>query len=147
MFTVIALLILGLIGSFLPILPGPPLSYIGLLIYHFFIYKINEKLIFWIGLFIVLVTIFDYILQIYGVKRAGGSKIAIRGSVIGMLLGLFLLPPFGILIGAFLGAFIGARIASDKNELKIAFGALWGFILGTILKLCISLYIICVLLF
>ena len=81
-------------------------------------------------------------MQIYGVKKAGGGKYAIRGSVLGMLLGFFLFPPFGILVGAFIGAYIGAKIEMDENAIKIAFGALWGFILGTLLKLSISVYII-----
>ena len=99
------------------------------------------------GIVVIIITALDYFLQIYGVKKVGGGKYAIRGSVLGMLLGLFLLPPFGILVGAFIGAYIGARIEMDKNAVKIAFGALWGFILGTILKLCFSVYIIYFLLF
>jgi uncharacterized protein YqgC (DUF456 family) len=58
-----------------------------------------------------------------------------------------LFPPFGILVGAFLGAYIGAKIEANSNEVKIAFGALWGFIAGTILKLSTSFYIIYILLF
>ena len=141
------LLLFGLIGSIIPALPGPPLSYIALLLYHFFINKMNEDSLFWIGVVVVFVTIMDYFLQIYGVKKAGGGKYAIRGSIVGMLLGIFLFPPFGILVGAFIGAYIGAKIETNKNEVKIALGALFGFILGTILKLCTSFYIIYILLF
>ena len=141
------LLLLGLIGSIIPALPGPPLSYIALLLYHFFINKVDPDLLFSIGGVIVVVTILDYLLQIYGVKKAGGGKYAIRGSIVGMLLGILLFPPFGILIGAFIGAYIGAKIERNKNEVKIAFGALFGFIFGTILKLSISSYIIYILLF
>jgi uncharacterized protein YqgC (DUF456 family) len=141
------LLLLGVIGSVIPALPGPPLSYIALVLYHFFINKMNGYFLFSIGVAVVIVTILDYFFQIYGVKKAGGGKYAIRGSIIGILLGIFLFPPFGILAGAFIGAFIGAKMETDKNEIKIAFGALWGFITGTILKLCISFYIIYILLF
>jgi len=141
------LLLLGLIGSVIPALPGPPLSYLGLLLSHFFISKMEVDFIFWLGVLVVFITVLDYYLQIYGVKKAGGGKYAIRGSVVGMLLGIFLFPPFGILVGAFVGAYIGAKIEMNQNEVKIAFGALWGFIAGTILKLCTSLYIIYILLF
>ena len=83
----------------------------------------------------------------YGVRKAGGGKYAIRGSIVGILLGIFLFPPFGILVGAFIGAFIGAKMETDRNEIKIAFGAVLGFIAGTILKVCTSVYIIYIILF
>ena len=141
------LLLLGLIGSIIPVLPGPPLSYLALLLSHFFISEIQVDFVFWLAVLVFFVTVLDYYLQIYGVKKAGGGKYAIRGSIVGMLLGIFLFPPFGILLGAFIGAYIGAKIEMNQSEVKIAFGALWGFISGTILKLCTSLYVIYILLF
>jgi len=147
MIGIVILLLLGLIGSVIPALPGPPLSYLGLLLSHFFISEMEVDFIFWLTFFVVFVTVLDYYLQIYGVKKAGGGKYAIRGSIVGILLGIFLFPPFGILVGAFIGAYIGAKIEMSQNKVKIAFGALWGFIGGTILKLCTSLYIIYILLF
>ena len=147
MIGIVVLLLLGLIGSVIPALPGPPLSYLGLLLSHFFISKMEIDFIFWLGVLVVFITVLDYYLQIYGVKKAGGGKYAIRGSVVGMLLGIFLFPPLGILVGAFVGAYIGAKIEANSNEVKIAFGALWGFIAGTILKLFTNCYIIYSLLF
>lgn len=141
------LLLLGTIGSIVPGLPGPPLSFIGLLLYHFLIDPISLEGLVCIGLLVMIITFLDYWLQVYGVKQAGGGKYAIRGSIIGILLGLFLFPPFGILIGAFIGAFIGAKMETDDNEIKIAFGAVLGFIAGTILKVCTSVYIIYIILF
>ena len=142
-----SLLLLGVMGSIIPVLPGPFLSYIALVLYHFFINRMNVDSLIWIGISVAVISILDYFLQIYGVQKAGGGKYAIRGSVVGMLLGIFLFPPFGILVGAFIGAYIGAKIEIEKNAVKIAFGALWGFGIGTILKLCISVYIIYFLLF
>ena len=136
------LLLLGVMGSIIPILPGPLLSYIALLLYHFLINRMNVDSLIWIAIAVAVISILDYFLQIYGVKKTGGGKYAIRGSVVGMLFGILLFPPFGILVGAFIGAYIGAKVEMEKNPVKIAFGALWGFIIGTILKLCISVYII-----
>ena len=141
------LLFLGFIGSVVPVLPGPLLSYLGLLLYHFFIDRMNSDFLIWIAIAAIVISALDYFLQIYGVKKLGGGKYAIRGSVVGILLGVFLFPPFGILLGAFIGAFIGGKIEMKKNPLDIAFGALWGFAAGTILKLCFSFYIIYFLLF
>ena len=93
----------------------------------------------------VLVTVFDLWVQIYGVKKFGGTKKAVNGSIIGLIIGIFFLPPFGIIIGPFLGALLGARMEenSDVNKaIKIALGALAGFLAGTMLKLSVSLYII-----
>ena len=147
---VVILLFLGLLGSVVPVLPGPILSYFAFLISHFFIKStanIDGYFVFWLGLVIVIITISDYFLQLYGVKKVGGGKYAIRGSLVGMLFGIFLFPPIGVLVGAFIGAYIGAKIEMNHKPVKIAFGALLGFISGTILKFCISLYIIYVLLF
>ena len=141
------LLLLGIFGSVIPGIPGPPFSYLGFLLFNFFFGSMNWVFVIWIGIVVTMVTFLDYYFQIYGVKRAGGGKYAIRGSIIGMLLGAFLFPPFGILFGAFFGAYLGTKIESDKNEVKIAFGALWGFIAGTVLKLCMSFYIIYIILF
>ena len=139
---VACLLFLGLLGSFMPILPGPLLSYIGLLLYHILINKVSMDSLIWIGIATFVISILDHFIQIYGVKKVGGGKYAIRGSLIGVLLGFFLFPPFGILIGSFLGAYIGAKIELEPDALKIAFGAFWGFIIGVVLKLCFSIYVI-----
>ena len=140
---VVILLLLSLVGSVVPSLPGPPLSYVALLLYHLFIDSIENHLLIWLAVLVLIVTFLDYYLQIYGVKKAGGGKYAVRGSIVGVLLGLFIFPPIGILLGAFIGAFIGAKIENENNDnIKIAFGAVWGFILGTVLKICTSFYIV-----
>ncbi|MGY8987621.1 MAG: DUF456 domain-containing protein [Flavobacteriales bacterium] len=140
------ILLLGIIGCFVPIVPGPPISYGALLVFHFFSsYSIDENTLWLMAFVVISVTVFDLWVQIYGVKKFGGTKKAVNGSIIGLIFGIFFLPPFGIIIGPFLGAFIGARMEenSDVNKaLKIALGALTGFVVGTILKLSVSLYII-----
>jgi len=142
---VVVLLIIGIIGCFVPVMPGPPISYGALLVFHFLSsYNISEKTL-WLWVFIVIaVTIFDLWVQIYGVKRFGGTKKAVNGSIIGLLIGIFVLPPFGVIIGPFIGAFVGARIDDPniKKALKIALGALAGFLLGTLVKLIVCLSII-----
>jgi len=139
------LLLLGIIGCFVPIIPGPPISYGGLLVFHFFSsYSIQENILWLMAFVVIAVTIFDIWVQIYGVKKFGGTKKAVNGSIIGLIIGIFFFPPFGIIIGPFLGAFIGARMEenSDGNKaIKIALGALAGFFAGTMLKLSVSVYI------
>ena len=140
------ILLLGIIGCFVPIMPGPPISYGALLLFHFATsYSIKEDILWLMAFIVIAVTVFDLWVQIYGVKKIGGTKKAVNGSIIGLIIGIFFLPPFGIIIGPFLGAFIGARMeeGSDVNKsIKIALGALAGFMVGTMLKLSVSLYII-----
>ena len=139
------LLLLGIVGCFVPIIPGPPISYGALLVFHFFSsYSIKENILWLMALVVIIVTIFDLWVQIYGVKKFGGTKKAVNGSIIGLIIGIFFFPPYGIIIGSFIGAFIGARSEenSDRNKaIKIALGSIAGFFAGTMLKLSVSMYI------
>ena len=140
------LLLMGLVGSIVPALPGPPLSFIAILIlslftsYHFD----DDFLLIWAGI-VIAVTALDYWLQVYGVKKFGGKQKAINGTLIGLILGILAPIPFGFIIGPFIGAFVGAYL-EEKDDLTksfiIALGALAGFLSGTILKLAVSLYLI-----
>jgi uncharacterized protein YqgC (DUF456 family) len=137
----IVMMISGILGGVLPVLPGPPLSYIGLLLLHFTErYQFSERfLIIW-AVITVLVYALDYVIPIWGTKRYGGSKRGVWGSMIGLVAGLFFFPPFGIIIGPFAGAVIG-ELSSGKNSgaaLKSGFGSFMGFLLGTLMKLIAS---------
>ena len=137
-------LLIGLIGTVIPVIPGPFISFVAVvLLYATSDLNITTKMVWILGVFMLISTIGDYVLQILGVKKLGGGKKAIRGTIIGTVIGLFL-PPFGIIIGAFIGAFIGAKSESDNfsQALKIAFGAFIGFVLGTFVKLSYSIYVI-----
>ena len=141
---VILLLLIGLIGCIIPALPGPPISFSGLLLFHFFTsYNLEEDTLWLLAAVVVAITFLDYWLQVYGVKKFGGGKKAINGTIIGLVVGLFFLP-FGVIIGPFVGAFLGAKMEAkqDTNRaIKIALGALAGFLGGTVLKFAVSIYI------
>ncbi len=140
----IILIFVGIAGCVLPIIPGPPISFIALIVLQFTKYAdfSTEFLVFFASL-ATIVTVLDYIVPIWGTKKFGGSKAGIWGATIGMIIGLFMFPPFGIIIGPFVGAFIAESIkgASNDKSLKAAFGSLIGFMLGIGLKL-ISSFII-----
>tara|TARA_E500000331_G_scaffold350310_1_gene394967 strand:+ start:383 stop:862 length:480 start_codon:yes stop_codon:yes gene_type:complete len=142
----IILLILGVIGSILPIVPGPPLSFVGLLLLHLFTpFVMQEDYLFLFGIAAAMITFLDYWLQVYSVKLFGGGKASTIGVIIGILVGVFIFPPVGVLVGPFLGAYIGAIIESDFDlvkSFKIAFGSLIGFLGGTILKFVYSIVVI-----
>ena len=130
----------GLVGCFLPIIPGPPISFLGLLLVHWTERAELESNTLWLWAGVtVAVTALDYVIPIWGTKKFGGTKRGMWGSTIGLVIGLFF-APFGIIIGPFVGAFLGEMSASpDTNKaLKSAFGAFLGFVAGTLLKLIAS---------
>ena len=137
------LFLTGIVGSIVPGLPGPFISYVGvLLLYYNIPTQLTTYNILIMGLFMVICTGGDYVLQIFGVKKLGGGKNAIMGTIIGTIIGLFL-TPIGIVLGALIGAFIGAKSETDDNikALKITLGAFIGFILGTTIKLIYTIYL------
>ena len=135
------LVLLGFIGSILPVIPGPPISWVGLLLLKWTDYITDHGEAYgnalWILLFfVILVTILDYVVPIMGTKKFGGSKRGVWGATIGVVVGLFFGPP-GIIIGPFLGAYIG-EITTGKKErdaLRAAWGSFVGFLLGVGMKL------------
>jgi len=134
------LMILGIAGSLLPVLPGPPLSYLGLIMIHLTTkIDFSSKFLIWWGIITILISILDYVIPIWGTRFFGGSKYGIWGSMVGLLTGLFF-PPIGVIIGPFAGAVAGEMVAGNKkNALKAGFGSFIGFLAGTIVKLLVSL--------
>lgn len=131
-------IISGILGCVLPIVPGPPLSYVGLLLLHFTErFQFSTKfLIIW-AIITAVVYALDLLIPAWGTKKFGGSKRGVWGSIIGLLIGMFLFPPFGLIIGAFLGAVIGELTGGKDSEaaLKSGFGSFMGFLAGTLIKL------------
>lgn len=139
----ILLMILGIIGCLAPVLPGPPLSFLGLVVVHFTRFAdVSTRLFIILGSIAVVVSILDYIVPIWGTKHFGGSKYGSRGATVGLIIGLFL-GPAGIIIGPFIGAFVGELIFKDdiRYALKAGFGSLLGFMTGIGLKLAASFII------
>lgn len=135
-------MVIGIIGSFLPILPGPFTSWVGLLILHFTSVVPMNKSFLIITLSVALaILVLDYIIPVIGTKRFGGSKLGIIGTSIGLIVGLIAPIPGGIIIGPFLGALIGELLnkSNFKNALKAAFGSFLGFITSTFLKFIVSI--------
>lgn len=135
-------LIIGILGAILPVLPGPPLSWVGLLmIYLTSVVPINYTILSFTLLIAVLVTVLDYLIPAWGTKKFGGSKYGIFGTTLGLLVGLLIPIPFGIIIGAFFGAFLGELYNESRNTqkaLKASFGSVVGFFISTGLKLVVS---------
>ncbi len=136
---IIVLFVIAFVGLVYPIIPSLLFIAGGFLVYGFFQGFDSLTIWFWIieGLFLLLLLGADYATNLLGVKKYGGSKAAVWGSTIGLLVGPFVIPIFGIIIGPFLGAFL-AELLVHKKDLKDAFksgiGSLIGFLSGVLAK-------------
>ncbi|MDR2192367.1 MAG: DUF456 domain-containing protein [Endomicrobium sp.] len=140
----ILLLFTGFLGCFLPVLPGPPICLLSILLIKITQFGNNVSW-YWASAFAVIIlimTLLEYLLQAWGAKKFGGSTAGIVGAVAGTIIGLFFLP-FGIILCPFLGAFAAEIItgSSAKKSLKSAFGTFVGFLCATGLKVIVCLWI------
>ncbi|MCD7900623.1 MAG: DUF456 domain-containing protein [Bacteroides sp.] len=130
-------LLLGLVGCLLPVLPGPPLAYAGMLLLHFTerVQFTTTQLLVWLGV-VILVQLVDYFIPMMGTKKLGGTKWGTWGCLIGTIAGIFIFPPWGIILGPFVGAVLGELLGGKETQhaLRAGFGAFMGFMLGTIFK-------------
>lgn len=141
-FAGILMLVLGVLGAFLPILPGPPLSFAGMIIIHLTkSYSFSTQLLIGLGITAAIITIFDLILPVYGAKKAGSSRRGLWGAAIGLVAGIFLFPPAGIIVGPMAGALL-AELSNNKDlgpATRAAFGSMVGLLAGALLKFAYSL--------
>ncbi|MGJ8660045.1 DUF456 domain-containing protein [Cellulophaga fucicola] len=140
----IILMLTGIIGSFLPVLPGPPISWLGLLVLYLTKAIPNDWLFLGITLVVALIVFaLDYIIPAIGTKKFGGTKAGMIGTTLGLLVAIFfpVLGIFGIVVWPFVGAFVGELInkADQKTAFKAAFGSFIGFLTGTFLKFMLSI--------
>lgn len=137
-------LLVGFVGCVLPVLPGAPLSYVGILLLHLTdkVQFSTSFLLIWLG-FVVLVQLLDYVVPAWGTKKFGGSKKGVWGSTIGVIVGLFF-GPWGIILGPFFGAVVGELFDGKEamQAIRAGAGAFVGFLLGTASKLIVCAFLI-----
>jgi len=138
----VLLILIGILGSIIPILPGPPIAFCGLLLVQFTSkqpFSVEFLIIF--GLLAIFSAVIDNVLPIYTTKIFNGSKKGVWGSAIGLIIGLFFFPPFGIIIGPMAGAFLGEIVDGKTAEkaVKPAFGSLIGFLSSIFLRFALSI--------
>lgn len=136
------LLVGGIAGCVLPILPGPPLGYAGLLLLHFTGRAdfSTVQLVTWL-IIVVILQVIDFITPLLGSKYTGGSEFGNRGCVAGTLIGMFFLP-WGIIVGPFIGAVAGEMLGGRDlaHAIRAGIGSLIGFLVGTLLKVIVCFY-------
>ena len=134
-------MILGILGSFLPLLPGAPLSWTGLLIFYLIP---GIEMNYWLLGIALVVTILMYILDLIipamGTKKFGGSRKGMIGATLGLIIGIFVPVPFAILFCPFLGAFIGETInkSDSRTAGKAAFGSFVGLLASSFMEFIVT---------
>ena len=135
------LVLLGIVGSFLPVLPGPLTGWLGLFLLHQS-ERIPHNTTFLATSFGIALAVFlvDYVIPGLGTKKFGGSKKGVIGSTLGLILGLLFLGPLGIIIGPFFGAYLGELMnkSDQQKAFKAALGSLIGFLTGVFLKFAVA---------
>ncbi len=137
------LMLVGIVGSFLPVLPGPPVSWVGLLLLHL-TGAVPQNWMFLSITAAIAIVVFalDYLIPAMGTKKFGGSRAGMVGTTIGLLVSLVfpVLGIFGIILWPFMGALVGELFnkADQKTALKAAFGSFMGFLTGTFLKFLVA---------
>lgn len=133
-------IIFGLVGSFLPSLPGLPFSYLGLLILHFSGIMTFSTSFFVIWMVVIIsIIILENVLPAFATRKFGGTTYGSMGSIIGMLVGLFFFPPLGFLLGMLFGAFIGEIL--NKRDVNIALKSAWGSFLAVITGIIVKIIV------
>ncbi|AJY75748.1 DUF456 domain-containing protein [Paenibacillus beijingensis] len=143
---VVALFAVGMAGAVYPILPGALAIYAAFFVYGLFLGFGEFGVVFWTlqTLIVAILFIADYAVGAWGVKKYGGSKASVYGSTIGIIIGPFVIPGFGLLLGPLLGAVIGELIAGSdfKQSVKVGFGAVVGLFTSTVVKIILQLVMI-----
>ncbi len=132
--------LVGVMGSFIPVLPGLPISWVGLLLLH--LTSVIPMDYVYLGIWLaiaILILVLDYVIPALGTKKYGGSSYGVWGTTIGLLVGMFF-PPFGFIIGPFVGAYIGEMIHQKDSKIasRAAWGSFVGFLTSTFLKFIFS---------
>jgi len=137
------LMIVGLLGVVLPIISGIPLSWLGLLIYAWGtgFERISITLVVVFFVLTLLTLVLDFVVPMLGAKKYGASKFGIFGALLGFMVGIFVLGPWGIILGPFIGALLGELIVrgNPKEAAGPALGTFLGFVAGTLFKITVIL--------
>jgi len=143
---VIALFVIGMAGAVYPVLPGVLAVYFAFFVYGWFFSFEPFGWLFWTiqTLIVVALLIADYAVGAWGVKKFGGSKLSVWLSTIGIIVGPFLIPAFGLILGPLLGAMIGELIKgeSPKQAFKVGVGSVVGLFSSIVVKIVLQLAMI-----
>jgi uncharacterized protein YqgC (DUF456 family) len=130
----------GFIGSFLPVVPGTPVTYGGLLVLQLATQPFSATFLIVWAIIVAVIMVLDNVIPAYGTQKFGGSAYGIWGSLLGMVIGIFFFPPLGIIFGPLVGAFAGELIGGKTSDraLRSALGSFAGLLVNTVMKVIAS---------
>lgn len=145
---VIALFAVGMAGAVYPVLPGVLAVYFAFFVYGWFFSFEPFGVFFWViqTLIVVVLMVADYAVGAWGVKKFGGSKLSVWLSTIGIIIGPFVIPAFGLVLGPLLGAMIGELIKGEplSKSFKVGIGSVVGLFSSIVVKVILQLVMIIV---
>jgi len=132
----------GILGSILPLLPGPPLTFLGLFLLYFTQFSPSLWTLITAGVIMIIITILDYVLPTYFTSLYKGSRSASIGATLGMVVGLLVFPPMGMIFGPIVGSVLGElwETKSINKALKSGWSSFLGFFTSSIIKLFYGLW-------
>lgn len=143
---IICLFVISFIGIFIPVIPAVLLLWLGFFVYHFFLDGETLAMSFWVAMVVltIILMVSDFLMSHYFVNKFGGTKWSQFGAVIGVIIGIFVYPPFGMIVVPFLLVFVIEMI--EKRSVKIAglaaIGAIVGFLSSAVAKIFIQLVMV-----
>ncbi|WP_114497121.1 DUF456 domain-containing protein [Fontibacillus phaseoli] len=145
---IILLFVVGMAGAVYPVLPGVVAVYFAFFVYGWFFSFEPFGWFFWIiqTLIVVVLLVADYLVGAWGVKKFGGSKLSVWLSTIGIIIGPFVIPAFGLVLGPLLGAMIGELIKGEtiSKAFKVGVGSVVGLFSSIVVKILLQLAMIVV---
>lgn len=136
---IIILFVLSFVGVFVPIIPSVLVIWVGFILYHIFINEEQLTIFFWLAMIIFTIILLgaDFLMNYYFIDKFGGSKWSQWGAVVGVIVGVFIYPPIGILLVPFILVIVIELLQrkSFKSSLFSAIGALAGFLSGAVAKI------------
>lgn len=136
------LIFVGAAGVIIPFLPGLPIVWLGMLVFAKatnFAFVTWKLLLIFLGV-ILLTGVLDMLIPIIGAKKYHASQRGIYGAILGIIFGVFIFGPLGIIIGPLLGSFLGEMISGKdwKSALESSKGVIFGFLVSGALKLAVA---------
>lgn len=140
---IIALFVVGMLGAVYPVLPGALAIYFGFFVYGWFFTFEHYTIWFWIiqTLIVVILFVADYVVNAWGVKKFGGSRLSTILSTVGVIVGPFVIPAFGLILGPFIGAVLGELLQRQSLEkaVQVGIGSVVGLFTSTVMKIVLQL--------
>lgn len=142
-------ILVGLVGTVVPVLPGIGLIFAGILAHalYFGVDEVGLVTLVVLGFVSLVSMLLDFLASAYGASRFGSTRWGVLGSIVGGIAGLVAFNVPGLVLGVFLGAAAGEMFFARKDlhrSLRAGWGSVLGFLGGTAIKLLLGVVMVLV---